>query len=210
MTAEDYARPTPSTSPTAGAAASPGAKQAYDCHFVQTGVSFFVSAGDSGLAGRVAVVLPERHLGRRHDPALRRERRLHVRDRLGRRRRRLQRLRDRDARLSRPSPATPRSTATASAPLRMCRSTPTRTPGVSVYDSTALQRQVRLVGRRRNQRVVADVGGPVGRRRRGRELGLRVRLRITFRDITSGNNGASCLVGFDLCSGRGSWTGATP
>ncbi len=33
---------------------------------------------------------------------------------------------------------------------------------------------------------------------------------ITYRDITSGNNGAPCLVGFDLCSGRGSWTGATP
>lgn len=33
---------------------------------------------------------------------------------------------------------------------------------------------------------------------------------ITYRDITSGNNGASCLVGFDLCSGRGSWTGITP
>jgi subtilase family serine protease len=33
---------------------------------------------------------------------------------------------------------------------------------------------------------------------------------IAFRDITSGNNGASCLVGYDLCSGRGSWTGATP
>jgi subtilase family serine protease len=30
---------------------------------------------------------------------------------------------------------------------------------------------------------------------------------ITYRDITSGNNGASCLVGFDLCSGRGSWVG---
>jgi subtilase family serine protease len=30
---------------------------------------------------------------------------------------------------------------------------------------------------------------------------------ITFRDITEGNNGAPCLVGFDLCSGRGSWTG---
>jgi subtilase family serine protease len=29
--------------------------------------------------------------------------------------------------------------------------------------------------------------------------------KINFRDITSGNNGASCLVGFDLCSGRGSW-----
>ena len=33
---------------------------------------------------------------------------------------------------------------------------------------------------------------------------------IAFRDITSGNNGAACLAGFDLCSGRGSWTGATP
>lgn len=30
---------------------------------------------------------------------------------------------------------------------------------------------------------------------------------ITYRDITIGNNGAPCLVGFDLCSGRGSWTG---
>jgi subtilase family serine protease len=33
---------------------------------------------------------------------------------------------------------------------------------------------------------------------------------ITYRDITSGNNGASCLIGYDLCTGRGSWTGATP
>ena len=30
---------------------------------------------------------------------------------------------------------------------------------------------------------------------------------ITYRDITSGSNGAACLVGFDLCSGRGSWLG---
>jgi subtilase family serine protease len=33
---------------------------------------------------------------------------------------------------------------------------------------------------------------------------------ITFRDITSGGNSAGCLVGYDMCSGRGSWTGATP
>jgi subtilase family serine protease len=33
---------------------------------------------------------------------------------------------------------------------------------------------------------------------------------ITYRDITSGNNGAQCLVGYDLVTGRGSWTGATP
>jgi subtilase family protein len=30
---------------------------------------------------------------------------------------------------------------------------------------------------------------------------------LPLRDITAGNNGAPCLVGFDLCSGRGSWTG---
>jgi subtilase family serine protease len=30
---------------------------------------------------------------------------------------------------------------------------------------------------------------------------------IAYRDITSGNNGAPCLVGYDLCTGRGSWTG---
>ena len=32
---------------------------------------------------------------------------------------------------------------------------------------------------------------------------------IGYRDITVGNNGASCLVGYDLCSGRGSWLDAT-
>jgi len=33
---------------------------------------------------------------------------------------------------------------------------------------------------------------------------------LTFHDITVGNNGAPCLVGFDLCSGRGSWIGTKP
>jgi hypothetical protein len=33
---------------------------------------------------------------------------------------------------------------------------------------------------------------------------------ITYRDITVGNNGAPCLVGFDLSSGLGSWIGTTP
>jgi outer membrane protein assembly factor BamB len=31
---------------------------------------------------------------------------------------------------------------------------------------------------------------------------------IAYRDITLGNNGASCLIGYDLCSGRGSWLDA--
>ncbi len=33
---------------------------------------------------------------------------------------------------------------------------------------------------------------------------------ISYRDITSGNNGAPCLAGYDLCTGRGSWTGTSP
>jgi subtilase family serine protease len=33
---------------------------------------------------------------------------------------------------------------------------------------------------------------------------------ISFRDITSGNNGGACMQGFDLVTGRGSWTGQTP
>lgn len=33
---------------------------------------------------------------------------------------------------------------------------------------------------------------------------------ITYRDITSGNNGFSALVGYDLVTGRGSWVGTTP
>jgi subtilase family serine protease len=33
---------------------------------------------------------------------------------------------------------------------------------------------------------------------------------ITYRDITSGNNGASALTGYDLVTGRGSWLGSTP
>jgi subtilase family serine protease len=32
---------------------------------------------------------------------------------------------------------------------------------------------------------------------------------IPFRDITSGNNGAPCLLGLDLVTGRGSWNGPT-
>jgi hypothetical protein len=64
----------------------------------------------------------------------------------------------------------------------------------------------RLVQGRRNERVLADVG-------RAAVQGAVVNSAyvygngISYRDITSGNNGASCLVGFDLCSGRGSWIG---
>ena len=82
--------------------------------------------------------------------------------------------------------------------------------GVSVYDSTRYQGQVgwwTVGGTSASSPMWAG---------RAAATGVAVNSAvvygnsITFRDITSGNNGAACLVGFDLCSGRGSWIGTTP
>ncbi len=82
--------------------------------------------------------------------------------------------------------------------------------GVSVYDSTSYN----------GQKGWFQVGGTSASSPMwaGRAAAISVALTasyvygssITFRDITVGNNGAPCLVGYDLCSGRGSWTGVTP
>ncbi len=78
--------------------------------------------------------------------------------------------------------------------------------GVSVYDSTPYNGQsgwFKVGGTSASSPMVAArsaVGGVVV------NSTYVYGNNITFRDITSGNNGASCLVGFDLCSGRGSWT----
>jgi subtilase family serine protease len=79
--------------------------------------------------------------------------------------------------------------------------------GVSVYDSTRYQ----------GQKGWFTVGGTSASSpmwaARSADAGALVNAAyvygnsITFRDITSGNNGASCLVGYDLVTGRGSWTG---
>jgi subtilase family serine protease len=82
--------------------------------------------------------------------------------------------------------------------------------GVSVYDTTAFQGQAGwfTVGG-------TSVGSPVWAARAAITNLVVNSLyvygpAITYRDITIGNNGAPCLVGYDLCSGRGTWTGATP
>ena len=79
--------------------------------------------------------------------------------------------------------------------------------GVSVYDSTRYQGQKgwftvggtsasspMVAARAAVSGVVVDAAAVYGSG-------------ITFRDITSGNNGAACLTGFDLVTGRGSWLG---
>jgi Sigma-70, region 4/Fibronectin type III domain len=63
-----------------------------------------------------------------------------------------------------------------------------------------------------HQEVATLLGVSVSTVRNHLARGLKRLRAIPFRDITSGNNGAACLVGFDLCSGRGSWadTATTP
>jgi subtilase family serine protease len=79
--------------------------------------------------------------------------------------------------------------------------------GVSVYDSTKYQGQsgwFRVGGTSASAPMWAS---------RAAAAGVNVNAAyvygssIVYRDITSGNNGAPCLTGFDLCSGRGSWVG---
>jgi subtilase family serine protease len=82
--------------------------------------------------------------------------------------------------------------------------------GVSVYDSTRYQGQSGwwTVGGTSASSPMwaarAAVAGTVV------NAGYVYGSSISYRDITIGNNGAPCLVGFDLCTGRGSWVGATP
>ncbi len=82
--------------------------------------------------------------------------------------------------------------------------------GLSVYDSYGYQGQYGwfTVGGTSASSPMwaarsADTGGVVN-------AGYVYATNITFRDITIGSNGASCLVGYDLVTGRGSWTGSTP
>jgi subtilase family serine protease len=82
--------------------------------------------------------------------------------------------------------------------------------GVSVYDTTRYQGQAgwfRVGGTSASSPMWA-----------GRSAGAGVTVNsayvygnsITYRDITSGNNGANALAGYDLVTGRGSWIGSTP
>ncbi|MDQ0212487.1 S53 family peptidase [Arthrobacter bambusae] len=79
--------------------------------------------------------------------------------------------------------------------------------GVSVYDSVLYQGQSgwwtvggtsaaapMWAARSADTGAVVDTGYVYGKS-------------ITYRDITAGNNGASCLPGLDLVTGRGSWIG---
>jgi len=80
--------------------------------------------------------------------------------------------------------------------------------GVSVYDSTKTNGQKGwfvVGGTSASSPMVAAESAAVGA---ALDSAYVYGNSMSFRDITSGNNGAPCLAGFDLCTGRGSWIGS--
>jgi subtilase family serine protease len=78
--------------------------------------------------------------------------------------------------------------------------------GVSVYDSTRYQGQkgwFQVGGTSASSPMIAARSAVAGAVVNSSYI---YGNSITYRDITSGNNGLSCLPGYDLVTGRGSWT----
>jgi subtilase family serine protease len=209
LAAEDYARKHASYVSNSWGGSEFSGETSYDSHFVQSGVAFFVSSGDAGLPADYPSVSPNvisvggTTLNFNSDGTLRTL-----------------------------NPETGWSSGgggcsiyenvtSAQYPLSatFCgskRATPDVSldadpnSGAAVYDSTTYYGQsgwYQVGGTSLSSPMwagrAADSGAVVN-------SAYVYGSNITFRDITVGNNGAPCGVGFDLCTGRGSWMGATP
>ena len=209
LAAEDYAKAHARYVSNSWGASEFSSEGSYDSHFAQTGVSFFVSSGDSGLPAEYPSASPNViSVGGTT---------LHF-DRTGK-------FTGETGWSSGGGGCSAYETATSAQSAfsqygqvncNRKRATPDvsldadPSSGVSVYDTTRYQGQTGWF----------TVGGTSASSPmwagRSADAGTTVNSAyvygnsISFRDITSGNNGASCLVGYDLCTGRGSWTGATP
>lgn len=205
LAAEDYASAHATYVSNSWGGSESSSETGYDSHFTTAGVSYFVSSGDSGLPAQYPSSSPNViSVG--------------------------------GTKLTFNADGTPNSetgwtsggggcstyesATTAQAALESLCGTKRATPdvsldadpasGVSVYDST----------RYNGQSGWFVVGGTSASSpmwaARSAGSGAQVNSayvyanNITYRDITAGGNTAGCLVGYDLCSGRGSWTGTTP
>jgi subtilase family serine protease len=208
MAAEDYARAHAQYVSNSWGGSEFSSETSYDSHFVQSGVSFFVSAGDSGLPAEYPSTSPNLisvggttlHFS---GGALTSE--------TG--------WSSGGGGCSVYELANAAQSSFSQYGQVSCggnRATPDvsldadPSSGVSVYDSTRYQGQQGwfTVGGTSASSPMwaarsADAGVPV-------DSAYVYGTNITYRDVTSGNNGASCLILYDLCSGRGSWTGTTP
>jgi len=204
LAAEDYAKSHAQYVSNSWGASEFSGESSYDSHFSQSGVSFFVSSGDSGLPAQYPSASPnvisvggtrltfsggnfQSETGWSGSGG--------------------------GCSAYEPKPSWQN---TGSVNCNGKRATPDVSldadpaSGVSVYDSTRYQ----------GQQGWFTVGGTSASApmwaARSADAGTVVNSAyvygssITFRDITSGNNGASALAGYDLVTGRGSWIGATP
>jgi subtilase family serine protease len=178
----------------------------YDSHFVQSGVSFFVSSGDAGTPAEYPSASPNvisvggTRLHFASSGAFQSE--------TG--------WSGSGGGCSAYEPATSaqRSLSTfAQAGCGTSRGTPDVSldadpaSGVSVYDSTRYQGQsgwYQVGGTSASSPMWAARSADQGRVVNSAYI---YGTSITFRDILSGNNGASAMTGYDLVTGRGSWIG---
>jgi subtilase family serine protease len=203
MTAEDYAKTHAQYVSNSWGGSEFSGESAYDSHFQQAGVSFFVSAGDNGLPAEYPSASPNvisvggtyLDLSRATtDPLFE------------------------TGWSSGGGGCSAYEAANAAQPFAqsVCggrRATPDvsldadPTSGVSVYDSTSYQGQSgwwRVGGTSASSPMWAARAAVAGALV---DASYVYGNSIGYRDITQGNNGAPCLVGFDLCTGRGSWVG---
>lgn len=205
MAAEDFARNHAQYVSNSWGGSELTDERRYDSHFAQTGVSFFVASGDSGLGAEYPSSSPNVvSVGGTFLSGI------------GTRSFKESGWRGSGGGCSRYETARSEQSNFAQYSATSCngkRATPDvsldadPTSGVSVYDSTSYQGEsgwFSLGGTSAATPMWAGRAAVSGSVVNGRYVYGRS---IHFRDITTGNNGAPCQPGMDLVTGRGSWTG---
>ena len=205
LAAEDYAKTHAQYVSNSWGGSESSGEKSYDPHFVQPGVSFFVSAGDAGLPAEYPSSSPNvLSIGGTT---------LHFSGST---------FTEETGWSSGGGGCSAYETATAAQSAYSqyaqvgCggkRATPDLSldadpaSGVSVYDSVRYQGQsgwFRVGGTSASSPMIAARSAILGS---VVDASTVYGSTISYRDIMQGNNGAPCLTGFDLCTGRGSWLG---
>jgi subtilase family serine protease len=193
LAAEDYAKTQAQYVSNSWGGSEFSGESSYDRHFQATGVSFFVSAGDAGLPAEYPSSSPNvvsvggtSLVGGTETG-----------------------WSEGGGGCSQYELATSAQLPTSTALCGTKRATPDVSldadpaSGVSVYDSTSYQGQkgwFTVGGTSASSPMVAGRSAVLGTVVDSSYIYGR-----SFFDITKGNNGAQCLVGYDLCTGQGSW-----
>jgi subtilase family serine protease len=205
MAAEDYAKNHAQYVSNSWGGSEFSGESAYDSHFVQSGVSFFVSSGDSGLPASYPSASPNViSVGGTT---------LHFNSGVFSSETGWSGSGGGCSTYETAAEAQSGFTGYGQVTCLGMRATPDVSldadpaSGVSVYDSVRYQGQAgwwTVGGTSASSPMWAARSAVAGATV---DAGYVYGAGIAYRDITIGNNGASCLVGLDLVTGRGSWTG---